>query len=630
MANQNQNRNNRPAPNKRAFNWSFKEVAQKDLNANQWPFKVVRNEGKADKMECRSISVLEKSFEGTPYNLNDMPKGNSRYGCVLKYLLKHKDKVSKITHLAFGYNSIYFLIDGDPNLHKCNFRENLCSAWKVANGIDYKQNITKNRIVQFSELYKKSKGNFPILDLKNNVEHYIQMRKYMMSLDSSKPMIDVLVHSELNFSSLKCFIFLENSEEKAIDYRQYVYETLGIECAELQSIETELNCFNVFVNTLNGGKKIENLKKLERVFKFSDTAFSENQDPMVTKSLFKSCENGTNDKYALYINKTIEGMKNVEKDKKEEESKNNTFNDFKEEKNAFLYQYRQINSMISNISDIIQISNQCFDVANAVERDIWAKYLYVQLPNEENKSANKLRAAIQAEYDYRRDEGTIDTDKIYNFNLIYQLGTTLDGEQSNLNLSSYNLFYILLPTYFKNGNKTLKSMGVGFDTKESASKSVQVIKNLKKQIIEFFEVFVGCEYGILGVYMKRFMHVFSKEQALDFAIQLIPSIKGSIELACSKNVISVAERFLYRDLGYSLSKSDSKFYALEESKEGLTKYESFCKSAIDRINGKTTPLLTHINAGTDEENLNMKIQNLFSQYNCLKFIFEQYKIFFKI
>ena len=174
-------------------------------------------------------------------------------------------------------------------------------------------------------------------------------------------------------------------------------------------------------------------------------------------------------------------------------------------------------------------------------------------------------------------------------------------------------------------------MGIGFDSPEKATKSIEVIKTLKRQLLEAFEVFVGCQYGILAIYMSRFMNVFDKKQAISLAINLMPTIKDeSTKLCCSKNVLSVAERCLYKNLGFSLVKSDANFYGSETSKLALGKYESFCKVMIDEINGVSTPLLTHTDEVSGVQKIEIKVRNLMTQYDCVGFIVEQYKTYFKI
>ena len=79
-----------------------------------------------------------------------------------------------------------------------------------------------------------------------------------------------------------------------------------------------------------------------------------------------------------------------------------------------------------------------------------------------------------------------------------------------------------------------------------------------------------------------------------------------------------------------MKKTDENYYGTEKSKSELGKYESFCKVAIDKINGYTTELLTHSDLSSTEEIKKAKVENLFAQYECVKFIFEQYKVFFKI
>ena len=90
------------APNKKAFNWSIKQVSEKDKNKKQWPFKVVRDEGKPTRMDCRSITDLKKSFEGTPYNLNECKRVKGRFTTVMDIMKRnHIAKIPNISVLNF-------------------------------------------------------------------------------------------------------------------------------------------------------------------------------------------------------------------------------------------------------------------------------------------------------------------------------------------------------------------------------------------------------------------------------------------------------------------------------------------------------------------------------------------------
>ena len=86
------------------IDWKRSNVAKKDLNANQWPFKIVRTMSGSKNMECRSLTDLNKSFEGTPYNLNTCDKVKSRYTLLFEaFKNRYANITDKITHLLLTF-----------------------------------------------------------------------------------------------------------------------------------------------------------------------------------------------------------------------------------------------------------------------------------------------------------------------------------------------------------------------------------------------------------------------------------------------------------------------------------------------------------------------------------------------
>ena len=615
MANQvNQNNKNQHA-NKGSYTWYRKEV--KDYNNALWPFEFVRQPGN---VKCRSISALDDSFKDTPYNLNDSKTGYGRYDFLVYYLLRIKDKLPKITHLAIGYSCIYYLLEGEIEPRGMVYRSQLCNIDKVANGIDYSNAITKKRIGMLFDEFKMSKNQALAFELQNSVEQYINIRKNMMTLTSEKPMIDILTNPEITLSSLRYLVFLENTDVNAYDYRNYVAQRLGFDTPKLQSIETEFGSFKKFVDYLKNGNKY---KKLKKVFSMPDSELFMNNpssvDMKVVKELFKYISNPNSQQYLQYsapltkeeteeIDRNIQALNNLKGDA-----------GVNEKREAFEHEYNQIFNLLKKMAVVLSENDYCYQSASNVEKDVWAKYL---------SSSSGIKEMMQSEYDYKRNNMVINADEIYN--ILAVLGLHNATETNTDAREIINAVVEILPTYFKDSRKTVNSMGIGFENIDKATKSVEVIKKLKRQLLDAFEVFVGCQYGILAIYMSRFMNVFDKVQAIGLATNLMPSIKSdSRKLCCSKNILSVAERCLYKKLGFSLNKSDSNFYGSEESKSKLGKYESFCKAVIDEVNGADTPLLTH----TDESGspkADVKISNLMAQYDCISFIIEQYKTYFKI
>lgn len=638
------------APNKKAFNWSIKQVSEKDKNKKQWPFKVVRDEGKPTRMDCRSITDLKKSFEGTPYNLNECKRVKGRFTTVMDIMKRnHIAKVPNIVYMLISYDSVYFMLDDDLSVYGGNYSNTLLSkedAISLFNGFMVKNHILENKMNEVFQSYNNSysPGNPMSNELSNQlariVKQYTDSRKNMCVVDSSKNLVDIFNVPDFTFSSLKYLVFV-GGPEVAVDHQGIVYDCLtkyfgtqslngGIMNGlyELPSLKEEYNSFVSFVNKIKQDKSA--VKSLKYIYDMTNKVGTLDKESV--KNLFLSLK-AEECKDSVVYEAPLTDAERKEINKKIEELKKKTGEDVIEEcKTKFLTHFSIINNLISKINVILTSSSLCYQVSNEVEKDIWAKYLCVSREDTEG-GTNKLKPAIQAEYDYKRfsSENPKEVD-VYNFQAMYKLGEELSNEKGGFYAPEGLLsFYNLLPTYFKDARKTKDSMGVGFDTAEKAEKSLEIIQALENQIVDFFEVFLGCQYGILATYMKRFMNIFGKEQAAEFAIQLMPSIQNEgVKLKCSRNVLSIAERFLYRDLGYSLVKTDEKYYGTEESKSELGKYESFCKVAIDKINGYTTELLTHSDLSSTEEIKKAKAENLVAQYDCVKFIFEQYKVFFKI
>lgn len=627
--NKNMPANNKQTPNKNSFTWSFKDVAQRDLNNNQWPFVVIRNAGRPGKMDCRSMSVLEKSFEGTPFNLNESKRGFSRYGYLMSFLLNHKDKISKITHLAVGYSAIFFMIDGETEPRGQVYRSQLCSIEKVANGVDYKRGITKSNINQLFEQYKRSKGAYAPYELKKYVEKYISMRKNMSLLDSEKQMIEILTNPEISFSSLKYFVFLENTDMNAYDYRGYIANTLGVDCPELQSIESELRAFSSFVNELKNGKTYKNLKK---VFSVPDSEIFGNNPSapniQAVKDMFKYCANPNSENYLQY-SAPLSEKESEEVDKKIEELKKLKGTDkvdFYKEK--FSARFDSINQLICDIDRLLRKGIEFVSISNAAEKSSWSEKFQI----------SKIKTALQNEYDFKNKNLTNEERKVglIPFKPIYTLGMAVSSERGTLvETGNINDIIEILPTYFKDDRKSLKSLGIenasgsfedlSIKSNTDGEIALRALIRMEKQIVELYETFLGIQYGILGCYMKKF-----GKDGVDLCITLMPTIVNPENpLKISKNVLDVAERFIYSDLGLSLQNSDENYYDSELGKQKRSQFEGFCKGYIDKVNNTNTALLTHSEGESNNEKYMQKLLNLKEQYKCISFVFNQYEVFFR-
>ena len=201
--------------------WSFDKVANKDLNGNQWPFKVTRDAGKQTKMVCRSITDLNKSFEGTPYNLNNCPVVKSRYTLLYEVLRdRYGNILNKITHLYLTLDTVYFMTSDNPEVKYFTYAPNpltVNDAQGIVNGLLYKSGSPIEIIKERFNSYKETNNEYIKNQLIKDVREYIDCRKSMKVLDNNKYLIDVL-KSELTFSSLK-YLFFAPIPQMARDYQ---------------------------------------------------------------------------------------------------------------------------------------------------------------------------------------------------------------------------------------------------------------------------------------------------------------------------------------------------------------------------------------------------------------------------
>jgi hypothetical protein len=233
MANVNGGNNGQMKQNTQAnrpvrHDWSFDKVANKDLNGNQWPFKVTRDAGKQTKMVCRSITDLNKSFEGTPYNLNNSPVVKSRYTLLYEVLRdRYGNVLNKITHLYLTLDTVYFMTSDNPEVKYFTYAPNpltVNDAQGIVNGLLYKSGVPVEVIKKRFEEYKKTNDEYIKNQLIKDVREYIDCRKSMKVLDNNKYLIDVL-KSELSFSSLK-YLFFAPIPQMARDYQVCLLEVL--------------------------------------------------------------------------------------------------------------------------------------------------------------------------------------------------------------------------------------------------------------------------------------------------------------------------------------------------------------------------------------------------------------------
>lgn len=611
--------------NKKIHNWSFKPIAQKDQNASLWPFSVIRDAGKASKMECRSLSKLKESFEGTTYNLNDCNRALSRYSAIIRrFKNEYSQYISKITHLLITFDSIYFMVESDGNIRGGNYATLLFpleSAKKLICGFDISHKITESAISSLFSVYKKTKNEEYALQLKSFVDYYIKARKNMIVLDNNKFVSEIFKSSDLNFSSLKYLIFVA-SPNNAFDYQNYIQQGLASmqlemsnqvlsDIAKIPSLQEEINQYHIFANSLKSQKVLNSIKKVY----FLSNVLSIDKEKV--KEIFRISGDTENTQGLLY-QAPISEAERAELQKKIQELKKQSGEDvIEEKKNIYLNDFKEIVGLVNNMVGLLNKGLIYYDNANIAEKAIWA----------DNFKLDRIQNGIQQEYDFKRRAEQLKTNEILAFSPFINLGIELSKEKGEiLEIENMDRFLAVIPTYFKDERKTEKSLGLGFATSEKAEKSVKDLKKLKKQVLDLFEVFLGVQYGILFVYMKRF-----EKLGLELAVRLMPSIRNSDRpIVYSKNILDIGERFFYTNLGLSLNKETENYFDSENGKSVRSSFESIGKKSIDLINMGSTKPLTHSEITNLSDQIKEKIQNLFEQYKCVLFMYEQYAVFFRV
>lgn len=608
--------------NKKTYNWSFKPVAQKDFNLNQWPFKFIRDEGKTTKMECRSLSALKDSFNGTTYNTKDCSRVLSRYSALVQlFKERYAKEVTKITHMVITFNEIYFMVENENTVKGGTYSTLLCSVEdikKLQMGFDVSNKVSETVINTIFNEYKNTKNPILLDELRNQISYYINARKSMVMLDNNKFIIDLFTHYDLNFSSLRYLIVIPSPKVGALDYQSCIYmgmkesgfnsPMVESEICKIPSLKDEISELERFANIMNEKKVLKSLRKVYCLNGFEDYV---NKD--VAKNLFLACADSNNKNGLLYLapltpeeRKEIDAkIEALQKVKGEDEQK------IQKCKEEFTREFQYIVDIIDRVSKLLIQGEHYSTVTNVVEKTSWV----------DNMIVNTLGKDIQKEYDYKRslkNEESKQYGEISSLNAFAELGVT-EG-LGNISTETLSVFNKIIPTYVKDNRKTINSLNIGFDTYEKAERTVKMLRFLRTQIFRLLEVFIGAEYGIItGLYMKRF-----KISGMTICVNLMPTIRNK-PFVYSKNVLDIAERYLYNKLGTSLIPEDPNFYQTEKGKDIIGEYLSFCKKSIDFINGNEIEPLTHTGDGNEKL---VWIQNLLVQLEHLEFIFEQYKLYF--
>ena len=302
------NTNNRPI----SHNWSYKPVGKKDIDRVSWPFKIIRDEGKQSKMECRSLTDLEKSFEGTPYNFSSCPQVKIRYSLVFERFKKDYEAITpKITHLLLTLDSVYFLVSGETEPHGFTYATKILDTDDkkgLLAGYMLKSKFLRNNIKNRFDAYKASQNpdEYLVNELKKEVINYYTIRKQIRVLDNTKLIIDVL-KSELNFTSLQYLVFIGNPAE-ALDYQKVILDALlyyGINPSSTAELEKELKKIPTIkaekigiVSFVDSLKKGDFYRTIRKVYYYDN---SSDLDSKAVKSLFMSMTKSDYTKGLKYI-----------------------------------------------------------------------------------------------------------------------------------------------------------------------------------------------------------------------------------------------------------------------------------------------------------------------------------------
>ena len=618
---------------KSSHNWSFKPVAKKDLDNRQWPFKVVRDEGRPTKFEARSITDLNRSFEGTPYNLNDCPIVKSRYTLLFNYFRdRYAAMTDKITHLLLTYDSVYFLLKDENEVRHFTFGTNILQMEDLnglLSNILYKCKYLDNSIKQTFQMYKDSKDITYENQLKKEIQFYISTRKKMKMLDNSKPMIDVL-KSELNFTSLQYLIFMPYPEI-AKDYQRYVVEgfrrnnievtsmpEMVEEVKKLPSLHMEVEAIEDFVKAL---ERKEFYRSIRKVYLIGNKTELTNQ---TVKDLFLKVNKPDFSVGRVYISdaeiKAIEqnrinAQKDLEKAQKEENLAKAKEIEEREKVEKALDKCIPVIKDISNMVKLMVMSmKECENiysagaVANTVEFGIWIK--------EYKKSLiqNKIDAAYT--YRHKNNDKTIPVCSV--------LAEVVANENLNFKVSILTLEDLeyfknnVVPTYFKDDRHTFKSIGCGFNKLEEVEVLNKTLLEIKDNMVELFEIFIGTQYALFGTFMKRY-----GIGGINIVKNLLTYLKGIYvdgkPLYITENIKERANEVFYM---IHQGKGNLDNYSSEKAHAEIGQYADFVMTYLKLISNNNVTLLTHSDVSNVKE---VQLLNLYKTYQGIVFVISQCK-----
>lgn len=633
---------NKPIEN---HSWSIKELTRNDVLAvNQWPFKVVRDEGKQTKMEIRSITDLNKSFEGTKYNLIQCPNVKSRYSLLYNEFKKRSNEIQNITHLLITYDTVYYMVnkevrkaDGNvtsvPEFKSFTFGTNLFNEDdidRVVNGIllssGYFDSLIKDNFMNFTDMYKQAQVEAKRMKVKDSdfrgyikrtaeynnfgktVSFVLKNRQKIKTIDNVKPLIDIL-DSDLNFSNLM-YLYFTPYPNHALDYSKVIkqrlvgnpynidyrnYPNIIEEFKKVPSVKSEESSFISFLDNLK-------VKKEHRTIRKGFLLYYDNTDSKIMADniykLFKDATNSKNIVEPIYISDAERTrMENMDKNKQDTQEVLNKVNNLQ----------REIRGTYAEVLDMLVVMNSMMRMAdtihqkgveiNNVEYNIWI--------NQYNVST--IKGKIESVYTYRRTKKENESDKgvvieLYPISKVFRFIQEKIGSANSVDLNTELSYFTtnIVPTYFKNDNLGLENLNIDkVDSKdpkeivENLQNLKNIIKNIKSNFMFLFEVFLGVQYATFGVFMKRY-GIGGLSMTKMLISDLVNKYSGR-PFNLTKMVNHNANLAFYTvQLGLdSLEHYNSDTVASASDEYGIGDFAYFVKKYLESICGMEIPELVH-------------------------------------
>ena len=453
--------------------WQIKELSKEEVRTrskNSWPFKVVKR-GDASFKSITSISELENSFNNTKYNnknFDDSMRANGRYTYIYEMLKRKLGKQTEsIRYLYISLDRVIYMLN-DGKADSIEYGRNLTNDLDgILGNTLFSSDIVKKILVN-----NKNMGGYNENIMKPLVRLYINSRMQMKILVDSKKCICDIFKSDLSFRNVEYIIF-SSSPNGAMDYYRYVKDSteeimryfglnLNVAFDKYVSNEIEIRAMSNICNIIKSGGKIEGLGKLQTAI-------------YTTEALNKE----------TFI-KYLVDLKNAEK-RKENAEKQEKLN---EKMEVFREDVEDIYSMIYIMNNIVKLSNQVDEQGKEAisEYAVWVKGNYTL-----NSIRNRLNNIYVVEKAGKTD--------------IPINGILMEVfNKFNLSNGAFELDYLgkYLPDNFKNDKHTFNSVGCSFDTKEGIDKIEEYIKEIKKKFFYLFEMLLGLEYAMFGVFMSRY------------------------------------------------------------------------------------------------------------------------------